>query len=135
MQAQRFGWAGIIGMLPDTHTAPAMANRLEPDVQRAFAAVLGTDDLLTDHDRYGMLRPTRRSDGSAIAGARTVDAWLHLDSNPCSGRVSLFSYANGDHCHDWSRSRLVQAFLAISDAREEDGVYISFFHFYVLCLF
>eukprot|EP01087_Luapelamoeba_hula_P009133 TRINITY_DN2339_c0_g1_i1.p1 TRINITY_DN2339_c0_g1~~TRINITY_DN2339_c0_g1_i1.p1 ORF type:complete len:320 (-),score=33.37 TRINITY_DN2339_c0_g1_i1:165-1124(-) len=116
---QRFGHLGVMGMMSDMSLA-ALQNRQSPKVHSAFAAVLGEQALIVDHDRFGALRPTIRPAGEKPEW-RTIDKWLHLDCNPASGYVSVGSFGNCGEAHDWRRCRLVQSFIALTDARDEDG--------------
>ena len=66
---------GIIGSA-SLWTRQILLNRQTPALHRAFAAILGTEDLLVNHDRYGMFRPTQQYPN------RTTMTNLHLDMNP-----------------------------------------------------
>jgi len=49
---------GILGV-PPVFSAQAIANRQHPNVYKVFADLLGRTDLLVNHDRYGLFRPTK----------------------------------------------------------------------------
>lgn len=56
--AQRFGRFGIIGR--DSSLDPTLLNlRQNPKVYKGFSAVLNADKLWVDHDRLGVMRPTK----------------------------------------------------------------------------
>jgi len=70
---------------PPVFSKPALRNRQNPNVHAVFSTILGTDDLLVNHDRYGLFRPTKNVQFSD--GARDVPKWktslnLHLDMDP-----------------------------------------------------
>lgn len=50
---------GILGGNP-FWTHQALTNRQNPNLHKAFSIVLGTEDLLVNHDRFGLFRPTRQ---------------------------------------------------------------------------
>ena len=56
---QRFGHLGIMGLGPDLESLRQLENRQNPRVAQAFSLILGTDDLWIDHDRLGVMRPTK----------------------------------------------------------------------------
>ncbi|CAF1365520.1 unnamed protein product, partial [Adineta ricciae] len=66
---------GIIGHA-SLWTRQILLNRQSAALHAAYAAILGTEDLLVNHDRYGMFRPTR---DYPQCSTRTN---LHLDMNP-----------------------------------------------------
>lgn len=57
----------------------AWRNRQNPKVWAAFATVMGTRELYASIDRYGIMRPTLRSDSEDW---RTGSDWLHWDLSP-----------------------------------------------------
>jgi len=66
-------------------TRQILLNRQTPALHRAFATVLETEDLLINHDRYGMFRPTKQyPDRSTMTN-------LHLDMNPWNYIEGFFS--------------------------------------------
>ena len=102
-----------------------------------------------DHDRLGVMRPTKRVNFS-VAGElktnfsglredipewRTVSNWLHLDVNPYSiagrggvggdsggpGMASIGGFRNDGTPIDFSKTRLCQSLITLTDAKIEDG--------------
>jgi hypothetical protein len=75
---------GILGS-PPVFTAQALKNRQNPEVYKVFANLLGRKDLLVNHDRYGLFRPTKNV---KINGKKySQEQWktfrnLHIDMNP-----------------------------------------------------
>ena len=51
-------------------------------VHKAFASVLGTDELIVDIDRLGIMRPTKLKNGQDLESWKTMKRWVHLDCNP-----------------------------------------------------
>jgi hypothetical protein len=68
---------GIIGDA-SLWTRQSLLNRQTPNLYTAFATILDTDNLLVNHDRYGMFRPAKRY------AERATTTNLHLDMNPWS---------------------------------------------------
>ncbi|CAF1550603.1 unnamed protein product [Didymodactylos carnosus] len=68
---------GIIGGA-SLWTRQILLNRQTPALHAAFAAMLGTENLLVNQDRYGMSRPAQEHP------ERTTMTNLHLDMNPWS---------------------------------------------------
>lgn len=66
---------GIIGGA-SLWTRQIILNRQIPNIHAAFARILGTENILTNHDRYGMFRPTKDYPN------RKTMTNLHLDMNP-----------------------------------------------------
>lgn len=66
---------GIIGGA-SLWTRQILLNRQIPALHTAYATILGTNDLLVNHDRYGMFRPAKEH-----CDRRTMTN-LHLDMNP-----------------------------------------------------
>lgn len=236
-EAQPFSRLGIMGRSCDTTRVSLLNNRQNPRLHAAYAQLFGTEKLWVDHDRIGLLRPTKirvtednasrlskaagttsgveqavsmvsmsdapapstpasqaapeaqssndndssnaddtraRSEdqrlaewekraSSAAADAssasadsqgsesstaspsikpleigqvisvpewRTVDRWLHMDSNPLSGRTDIGSFDKyfdesidgGSHARIRFDSQLwLQGLVALTDARREDG--------------
>ena len=57
-------------------TRQILLNRQISALHTAFATILGTKDLLVNHDRYGMFRPAKEHPD------RETMTNLHLDMNP-----------------------------------------------------
>jgi len=66
---------GIIGNA-SLWTRQILLNRQTPALHTAFATILGTENLLVNHDRYGMFRPAKEHP------ERATMTNLHLDMNP-----------------------------------------------------
>lgn len=95
-----------------TFEVPFVMNRQNPRVHRAFSIILGRDDLLSNHDRCCLFRPTRQVPLSG--GIRDMPAWktahnLHLDMNP-------WKYAD-------TRNRCQAALDALEYARPRDFIF------------
>jgi hypothetical protein len=128
--AERFSFAGIIGLMPDIKSQQQLENRQNLSVYDAFTAVLGDERLIVDHDRLGVMRPT-----VAVPGAdgpvdhpdwRTRARWLHLDCNPHSagtgkGYASIGSFRHNGDPVDFTQTLLTQGLLTLTDASEKDG--------------
>eukprot|EP01087_Luapelamoeba_hula_P024522 TRINITY_DN9360_c0_g1_i1.p1 TRINITY_DN9360_c0_g1~~TRINITY_DN9360_c0_g1_i1.p1 ORF type:complete len:446 (+),score=103.34 TRINITY_DN9360_c0_g1_i1:16-1353(+) len=77
--------AGILG---DDIAAQTMAwkNRANPNLHKVFATLIGTPELLSSVDRYGIMRPTKDVliNGTKLdkPGWRTQEKWFHWDLNP-----------------------------------------------------
>jgi len=125
-KAQRFGHLGIIGMGPGI-TPCQVTNRQTPAVYEAYATVLGCRELWADHDRIGVMRPTRNltyKDGHVEEDKdewRTVANWLHLDCNPLQGHASIAGFASTMDEIDFTKTLIIQGLLTLTDARVEDG--------------
>jgi len=119
---------GILGVGNDTRSLTQLCNRQNERVYRAFAAVYGDSRLIVDHDRLGAMRPTLQSDGNIKSEWQTVNNWLHIDCNPATGEISIGSMAppSDGNPHDFDKESpfLVQAVLALSDTREDDGGFV-----------
>ena len=125
-ESQRFGRLGIMGLGPDLQSLRQLENRQNPRVHQAFAKVLKTEDLWMDHDRLGIMRPTKNLDfgqGTVkdVEAWRTVSNWLHLDCNPLLGKASIASFADTGLPIDFSKTIIIQGLLTLTDARVEDG--------------
>jgi len=112
---------GIIGTGPDLNSIAQLNNRQNPKVYEAFSTVLKNNDLIVEHDRLGVLRPTFRDSGEKVEW-RTRDRWIHLDCNPSTGDASIGGFKVED-CKfiDFKQTLVVQGLITLTDAREEDG--------------
>lgn len=77
----RMSHAGILGYLP-VFTKRALLNRQNPRVYEVFSNVMGRQELLVSHDRYGMFRPVFNSAGAAVNPQWKTSYSLHWDVNP-----------------------------------------------------
>jgi len=106
-------------------TPQFLANRAHPKVHAAFAALLGTDELLVNHDRCSFMRPT------AMRCRWGTATNLHLDMSPwsylanCGARPesyrslrSFFAENNGVREAD---GLCLQAIISFVDNEEQDG--------------
>jgi len=100
-------------------------------VHAGFAAVLGTPELYIDHDRLGMMRPTRGvvfADGQPrdVPEWETRSEWLHLDANPTGhsptqGFASIGGFTDDGSPIDFGTTLIIQALIVLNDTRAEDG--------------
>ena len=80
--SEQHGWPGGMGQTEGiigervTFTRRSLLNRMSPDLHVVFAALLGEQDLIVSHDRYGFFRP------AAGQPERASDRNLHFDFNP-----------------------------------------------------
>lgn len=123
-ETQRFGRFGIVGNFPEFSVAQ-LTNRCSPGVYEAFAAVIQDRELWVDHDRLGVLAPTKKWLGRR-AEWKTVDNWLHLDCNPLSydgetGYASIGGFLDSGHPIDFRQTLIIQGLLTLTDATVEDG--------------
>lgn len=127
--SQRFKRFAIIGSFPDIESLTQLANRQNPNVHKGFSMIFGTEKLWVDHDRLGIMRPTKgivfpNSNEPVDKPAwRTIERWLHLDSNPNTGEVSLASFEKtySNTKVDLEKTLMLQGLITLTDAREEDG--------------
>lgn len=114
--SQPFSKFGVMGNEPDISSISMLRNRQSEKVYDSFCAIFNRKDLIVDHDRFGALRPTVNHESW-----KTIDRWLHLDCNPVTGGVAVESFSGGTALHDWNLTFLVQGFIALTDARKENG--------------
>lgn len=107
-----------------------LQNRAHDRVHRAFAALLGEDDLLCNHDRVSYMRPTTGQDGKDEYASTD---FLHLDMNPWKcmqqggvvGKTIPYKRIRdffGENNAVFTADGLqLQGVLNLSDNREEDG--------------
>lgn len=55
----------------------AWYNRQNENVVSSFQNILGTDEIVVNEDRFGIMRPTKVN-----SKWKTLDTWLHWDKNP-----------------------------------------------------
>lgn len=118
---QPFGQFGIIGPGPNLESVSQLNNRQNPKVYEAFSTVLNNQNLIVEHDRLGVLRPTFRESGEK-PDWRTRAKWVHLDCNPVTGKASIggFKIENDDPI-DFDKTLILQGLITLTDARVEDG--------------
>lgn len=136
---------GIIGDA-SLWTKQIILNRQTANLHRAFATILRTDDLLVNHDRYGMFRPTKDHP------ERKTMTNLHLDMNPWnyifdqdnSYQIEVLSSLRYESDDDWIDENNevgcamigelhVQGLVNLADNREENGGFwlVPGFHKYL----
>jgi len=123
-------------------TERALLNRQNPKLAKAASIILEREDLLVNHDRYGLFRPTKtESNGKMVKNA----AWgtnlnLHLDMNPwcfcerksdAEDQVLLASLRykykqdfieENNHVGVLADNKVhIQGLINLADNREEDG--------------
>lgn len=124
--AHRFSHLGIIGMSADFSPAQ-LRNRTNRKVYDGYRTVLGQDDLIVDHDRIGVMRPTRNvcyKDGTIkedVPEWRTMDRWLHLDANPLNNKASIAGFRDDGSKIDFDTTLIPQGLVTLTDARVKDG--------------
>ena len=131
---QKFGHLGIIGMYPNIDSKEQFNNRQNPKVHKAFASVLGTDELIVDIDRLGIMRPTKLKNGQDLESWKTMKRWVHLDCNPIfvspfpstegetsCGFASIAGFSNKGTPIDFKKTLIPQGLITLTDARKEDG--------------
>jgi ectoine hydroxylase-related dioxygenase (phytanoyl-CoA dioxygenase family) len=141
---QRFGHLGIMNAsspyTPNCDISPQLLiNRMNPNLYQAYKILFQTERIYVDHDRIGVMRPTKNipfSDGVVADKPdwKTADRWIHLDCNPDTGRCSVAGllYENKKYI-DLEANLVVQGIIALTDAHEDDGGFhcIPGFHKYV----
>lgn len=123
-ESQRFGQFGIVGGFPEFSVAQ-LRNRCSQGVYEAFAAVLQERELWVDHDRLGVLAPTKTWLGGNEPW-KTIENWLHLDCNPVSyddeiGLASIGGFSDSGAPIDFRKTLIIQGLLTLTDAKVEDG--------------
>jgi hypothetical protein len=130
---QRFGRLGIIGITGEVKRRALLEMRQHPNLHKVFTSIFGQEELWVDHDRMGVLRPTKNIPIKQVDGStspidrsdwKTITGWLHVDCNPVSGQTDIGSFArdfDGPVELDFINNTYVQGFIALTDAREEDG--------------
>jgi hypothetical protein len=131
--SQRFSHLGIMGGRPDLLSLRQLENRQNQRVHEAYSTILGCDQLWVDHDRLGVMRPTKNIDFGGgqptvddVQEWRTVSNWLHLDCNPSSvahgvGKASIGGFSDDQSPIDFKETLIIQSLLTLTDARVEDG--------------
>ncbi len=124
---QRFGRFGIVGSFPEVFDLQQLRNRVTPAVYEAFCAVIGARELWVDHDRVGIMPPTRTADGQATGLKETERDWLHLDCHPLAGRTpgtgyaSIGGFTDDGTSIDFTATLIIQGLLTLTDSPVEDG--------------
>eukprot|EP00008_Paramoeba_atlantica_P007871 CAMPEP_0201489758 /NCGR_PEP_ID=MMETSP0151_2-20130828/23583_1 /ASSEMBLY_ACC=CAM_ASM_000257 /TAXON_ID=200890 /ORGANISM="Paramoeba atlantica, Strain 621/1 / CCAP 1560/9" /LENGTH=243 /DNA_ID=CAMNT_0047875449 /DNA_START=86 /DNA_END=814 /DNA_ORIENTATION=+ len=95
----------------------SLSNRQSPKLYQAFCSVLGNEELLVSHLRFGLMRPTKSVEFPEGVQAKpdwvTQDRWLHIDSNPVIGHATAYG---------WDPTYLHPAKMAVGvrECRDED---------------
>eukprot|EP00755_Sulcionema_specki_P035131 Sspe_Gene.21434::Locus_8035_Transcript_1_1_Confidence_1.000_Length_1101::g.21434::m.21434 len=123
---QYFGRMGIIGMGPNLRSVAQLKNRQAEGVYQAYCSLFGTEKLWVDHDRLGVMRPTRNirfPDGTVQDRPKwkTISNWLHTDCNPNTGKAAIAGFDDDGSYIDFRETLIIQSLISLSDAREEDG--------------
>eukprot|EP00463_Aulacantha_scolymantha_P003744 TRINITY_DN463_c0_g1_i1.p1 TRINITY_DN463_c0_g1~~TRINITY_DN463_c0_g1_i1.p1 ORF type:complete len:233 (+),score=28.78 TRINITY_DN463_c0_g1_i1:113-811(+) len=123
---QRFGRLGIIGNDGDRTSLRQLENRQNRNLHKAFSIILGTKKIYVDHDRLGVMRPTKDIDfGDGILknmdSWRTISDWLHLDCNPVVGFANIGGFTDDGSKIDFKKTLLTQSLLTLTDAKVDDG--------------
>jgi len=124
---QQFGRMGIVGNYSDIDSVSQLGNRQNERVYDAFRIVLQNDKLWVDHDRLGVMRPTKgiiypgQEEPQEKPGWRTLENWLHLDCNPLAGYASIGSFQDNKKDIDFTKTLIIQGLLTLTDAKEENG--------------
>lgn len=123
---QQFGGLGIIGNDTDLTSIRQLENRQNARLHQAFSVIYGTKKLCIDHDRLGVMRPTKGIDlGDGvlreIKSWRTISDWLHLDCNPSTGYANIGGFVDDRSQINFKETLLTQSLLTLTDARIEDG--------------
>jgi len=58
LSEEKFVTLGIVGEGPNLFSITQLMNRQNPKVHKAFATIFNTSELIVDHDRLGVMRPT-----------------------------------------------------------------------------
>lgn len=132
-EEQRLGTLGIMDsttkyfMNPNCDfSSQLIKNRMNPNLYEAYKIVLKSNKLLVDHDRVGVMRPTKNvkfpnGEEKDVPEWKTIERWLHLDSNPIEGLCSLAGFKYPKTRIDLEKHLVVQGLITLTDAKEEDG--------------
>lgn len=126
----------------------AMKNRQNETIFKAFQLLYNRSDLWTAFDRFGFMRPTKQvkfseSEVKDMEDWKTRDKWIHFDLNPWDipseiipktqeqvkkDLQDMVKFPDGFLCTENNNGKMplkLQGLLALSDAREEDGGFIT----------
>ncbi|CAF3524305.1 unnamed protein product [Rotaria socialis] len=127
-------------------TRQIILNRQTPALHTAFAAVLGTRKLLTNHDRYALFRPAQmHSERGTVTNLHLdMNPWIYLQDTDNSYQISVLSRLSYKRDNDWITEnnepgcsaigeRHVQGLVNLTDNLEEDGGFwlVPGFHKYL----
>ncbi|CAF3309430.1 unnamed protein product [Rotaria socialis] len=136
---------GIVGW-ESLWTRQILFNRQTPALHTAFSSVLGTENLLVSHDRYGMLRPAKKHPERSTTTNLHLDMnpWLYIDEEDNSKQLEVLGELNYDSDDDWTTENNepgcskvgelhVQGLVNLADNLEEDGGFwlVAGFHKYL----
>ncbi|CAF3607368.1 unnamed protein product [Rotaria sp. Silwood1] len=136
---------GILG-LESLWTRQILLNRQTPALHTAFATIYGTENLLVNHDRYGMFRPTKEHPERATITNLHLDMnpWNYIGDNDQSHLAKVFTELRYRSNRDWILENdeagcaqlgqlYVQGLVNLADNHEEDGGFwlIPGFHQYM----
>ena len=130
---------GVIGNGPIL-SPQLLSNRQSAELHKAYAAVIGTEQLVVNHDRLGVMRPTLGVDLGDGEGPkdrpewRVKDKWLHIDMNPVSaspdwppqagtelGHTAISTLADSGASIDFRKTFVGQGLVLLTDSAVEDG--------------
>ena len=107
---------------PDLCSITQLMNRQNSKVHKAFTTIFNTSELIVDHDRLGVMRPTGTETNSARQEWRSKLNWLHLDVNPISGQAAITGYKTNDKIIpiDFETKLFTQGLIALTTAMSEN---------------
>ena len=112
---QRFSRFAIIGLMADFSKCQ-LENRQNEKLYKACKTIYGKRNLIVDHDRLGIMRPTKNN-----PEWKTISNWLHLDCNPLSGNPSIGSFSDDGTPVDFDNQLIGQSLFALTNQLVEDG--------------
>ena len=130
---------------PPLFSKQILMNRQNPRIYKVFSLLLGTDQILHNHDRAGLMRPTKNVDmGRGVT--KDMPHWktktnLHLDMNPTNylgdpaltrSKLAKLDYSltnqfiieNNLPHESFCGGRSLQGVLNLNDNRQQDGGFI-----------
>eukprot|EP01080_Neovahlkampfia_damariscottae_P012488 gene12488-6236_t len=134
-----YGWPfqgaqGLLGGSSSFHYQ-AFLNRLNPNVYESFSNILGTKDLWTSIDRYGIMRPTKNvkinGEIKDMEKWKTTQKWLHWDLNPWEIKnktpptfnTKQFNFLSENN-DNYQEEFKVQGLISLLDSTENDGGFL-----------
>ncbi|CAF2858279.1 unnamed protein product [Rotaria sp. Silwood2] len=136
---------GIIGGA-SLWTRQILFNRQTPALHAAFAAILQTENLLVNHDRYGMFRPVKEHPERATMTNLHLDMnpWSYFEDKDNSEQFKVLNPLRYRSASDWITENNepgcaaigelhVQGLINLADNQEEDGGFwlVPGFHKYL----
>ncbi|CAF3683294.1 unnamed protein product [Rotaria sp. Silwood1] len=136
---------GIIGSA-SLWTRQILLNRQTSALHAAFAAILQTENLLVNHDRYGMFRPVKEHPERATMTNLHLDMnpWSYFEDKDNSEQFEVLNQLRYRSASDWITENNepgcaaigelhVQGLVNLADNQEEDGGFwlVPGFHKYL----